>query len=158
MSIGSPPNDLSPRPAPNTYSKVVRGAASRASQTLARPVRLLKFSWLCPRRNHACSAEANPTAATAATSTAQAKNRRAAALVSMSEPIASASPMSRPSVAVRVWVRASRTSDGTMTSAALVRSVRRPRRSSTVSPMITAAYWPICGGVSGHNAPTSRPP
>lgn len=90
--------------------------------------------------------------------TAQVKKRRAAALVSRSEPIANTSPRSRPSVAVRVWVSASRTSDGTMTTAALVLSVRRPRRSSTVSPMITAAYWPICGGVSGHNAPTSRPP
>ncbi len=45
-----------------------------------------------------------------------------------------------------------------MTTAALTRSVRRPSRSSTVSPMITAAYCPICGGVSGHSAPTSRPP
>lgn len=66
--------------------------------------------------------------------------------------------MTRPSVAVRVWVSASRTSDGTMTIAALALSVRRPSTSSTVSPVITAAYCPICGGVSGHNAPTRRPP
>ncbi len=140
MSIGRPSNDLSPRPVPNTFSPAVRGAASSASQTLARPVRLLKFSSLWPRRNHACSAEANTTAATAAHSTAQEKNRRAAALVRVSEPIASARPTSSPSVAVRVCVSSSRTSEGTITRAALRRSVRPPSRSSTDSPMITAAY------------------
>lgn len=121
-------------------------------------MRLEKFSWLCPRRNQDCSAEAKPTAATTETSTDQLKKRRAAALVRMSEPMASTSPRSRPSVAVRVWVSASSTSDGTMTSTALVRSVRLPMTSSAVSPMMTAAYCPICGGVRGHSAPTRRPP
>ena len=91
-------------------------------------------------------------------STAQVKNRRAAALVSRSEPIASASPMNRPSVAVRVWVSASRPSDGTMTSTRWPVGPAAQDQSSTVSPMMTAAYCPICGGVSGHSAPTRRPP
>jgi hypothetical protein len=117
-----------------------------------------KFSSVCPRRNHAWSSEPNATAATAAHASAQPNQRRAAALVSTIEPIATRSPASSPIVAVRVCVRASSASDGTITSAALRRSVRRPSTSSTASPTTTAAYCPIWGGVSGQSAPTSRPP
>jgi hypothetical protein len=83
--------------------------------------------------------------------------RRARAEFDAREISATASPATSASVAVRVWLSSSSASAGRTTTSRLVRVVRPPSHSNTVSPIMVAAYMPICGGVIGQIAPTSRP-